>query len=97
LRLHRLAIERIGELGERFEQIVCTGALHHLSDPDAGLNRCGGCPRAMARCTSCLRALRTRLRVHDGDHCIAWTASGRGPARARRDVQALPSIIRPAS
>ncbi len=37
LRLHRLAIERIGELGERFDQIVCTGTLHHLSDPDAGL------------------------------------------------------------
>ena len=37
LRLHRLAIERIGELGETFDQIVCTGVLHHLSDPDAGL------------------------------------------------------------
>ncbi len=37
LRLHQLAIERIGELGETFDQIVCTGVLHHLSDPDAGL------------------------------------------------------------
>jgi SAM-dependent methyltransferase len=37
LQLHRLAIERIGELGETFDQIVCTGVLHHLSDPDAGL------------------------------------------------------------
>jgi SAM-dependent methyltransferase len=37
LRLHRLAIERIGELGETFDQIVCTGVLHHLSDPDVGL------------------------------------------------------------
>ncbi len=37
LRLHRLAIERVGELGETFDQIVCTGVLHHLSDPDAGL------------------------------------------------------------
>ena len=35
--LHRLAIERIEELGETFDQIVCTGVLHHLSDPDAGL------------------------------------------------------------
>ena len=38
LRLHRLAIERVGELGETFDQIVCTGVLHHLSDPDAGLS-----------------------------------------------------------
>jgi len=37
LQLHRLAIERIGELGKTFDQIVCTGVLHHLSDPDVGL------------------------------------------------------------
>jgi SAM-dependent methyltransferase len=37
LQLHRLAIERIGELRETFDQIVCTGVLHHLSDPDIGL------------------------------------------------------------
>jgi SAM-dependent methyltransferase len=37
LRLHRLAIEWVEELGETFDQIVCTGVLHHLSDPDAGL------------------------------------------------------------
>jgi SAM-dependent methyltransferase len=37
LQLHQLAIERIGELSHVFDQIVCTGVLHHLSDPDAGL------------------------------------------------------------
>ena len=37
LQLHQLAIERIAELGETFDQIVCTGVLHHLSDPDMGL------------------------------------------------------------
>jgi SAM-dependent methyltransferase len=37
LHLHQLAIERIGELGETFDQIVCTGVLHHLNDPDVGL------------------------------------------------------------
>jgi 2-polyprenyl-3-methyl-5-hydroxy-6-metoxy-1,4-benzoquinol methylase len=37
LRLHQLAIERVAELGETFDQIVCTGVLHHLSDPDVGL------------------------------------------------------------
>ncbi len=35
--LHRLPIEEAAELGERFDQIVCTGVLHHLADPDAGL------------------------------------------------------------
>ena len=37
LDLHRLAIEQVGELGRTFDQIVCTGVLHHLPDPDAGL------------------------------------------------------------
>ena len=37
LDLHRLAIEEVGELGRSFDEIVCTGVLHHLSDPDLGL------------------------------------------------------------
>jgi SAM-dependent methyltransferase len=37
LDLHRLAIEDIGKLGQIFDQIVCTGVLHHLPDPDIGL------------------------------------------------------------
>jgi len=37
LDLHRLAIEQVGELGQTFDQIVCTGVLHHLADPDARL------------------------------------------------------------
>jgi SAM-dependent methyltransferase len=37
LHLRRLQIERIQDLGDTFDEIVCTGVLHHLSDPDAGL------------------------------------------------------------
>jgi SAM-dependent methyltransferase len=37
LEVHQLPIERVGELGATFDQIVCTGVLHHLADPDAGL------------------------------------------------------------
>jgi 2-polyprenyl-3-methyl-5-hydroxy-6-metoxy-1,4-benzoquinol methylase len=37
LDLHRLAIEEVVELGQMFDQIVCTGVLHHLPDPDIGL------------------------------------------------------------
>jgi 2-polyprenyl-3-methyl-5-hydroxy-6-metoxy-1,4-benzoquinol methylase len=37
LELHRLTIEQVGELGRTFDQIVCTGVLHHLRDPDIGL------------------------------------------------------------
>jgi SAM-dependent methyltransferase len=38
LHVHQLAVERAGELGRSFDQIVCTGVLHHLEDPDAGLS-----------------------------------------------------------
>src|SRR5580765_5079972 len=37
LEVHQLAVERVGDLGAMFDQIVCTGVLHHLADPDAGL------------------------------------------------------------
>jgi SAM-dependent methyltransferase len=37
LQVHQLPIERAGELETTFDLIVCTGVLHHLSDPDAGL------------------------------------------------------------
>lgn len=37
LQLRQLPIERVGELGQTFDQIVCTGVLHHLPDPGAGL------------------------------------------------------------
>jgi SAM-dependent methyltransferase len=37
LDLHRLAIEEVEKLGRTFDQIVCTGVLHHLPDPDTGL------------------------------------------------------------
>jgi SAM-dependent methyltransferase len=37
LDLHRLAIEEVGKLDRSFDQIICTGVLHHLPDPDIGL------------------------------------------------------------
>jgi SAM-dependent methyltransferase len=37
LELRQLAVEDAAELGETFEHVVCTGVLHHLPDPDAGL------------------------------------------------------------
>jgi SAM-dependent methyltransferase len=37
LDLRQLPIERAAELEREFDLIVCTGVLHHLTDPDAGL------------------------------------------------------------
>jgi SAM-dependent methyltransferase len=37
LQIYRLSIERVSDLEMSFDQIVSTGVLHHLEDPDAGL------------------------------------------------------------
>ena len=37
LQIHQLPVERVNELETSFDQIICTGVLHHLADPDAGL------------------------------------------------------------
>ena len=37
LELHQMPIEEAGTLGTSFDQIVCTGVLHHLVDPEVGL------------------------------------------------------------
>ncbi|MGA8533462.1 MAG: class I SAM-dependent methyltransferase [Candidatus Tumulicola sp.] len=42
LELHQLGVERAPELGKRFDHVVCTGVLHHLPDPDAGLRALHG-------------------------------------------------------
>jgi len=42
LTVRELPIERAEELGASFDQIVCTGVLHHLADPQAGLRALRG-------------------------------------------------------
>jgi SAM-dependent methyltransferase len=42
LQVYQLPIDRLNELGKTFDQIVCTGVLHHLADPDAGLTALRG-------------------------------------------------------
>ena len=37
LETRQLAVEDAGDLDQQFDLIVCTGVLHHLADPDAGL------------------------------------------------------------
>jgi SAM-dependent methyltransferase len=37
LEVRQLPIENAADLGRSFDHIICTGVLHHLADPDAGL------------------------------------------------------------
>jgi SAM-dependent methyltransferase len=38
LEVYELPIDRVKDLRTSFDQIICTGVLHHLADPDAGLS-----------------------------------------------------------
>ncbi len=42
LQVYQLPIERASDLEMSFDQILCTGVLHHLADPDAGLRALHG-------------------------------------------------------
>jgi SAM-dependent methyltransferase len=45
LELHRLRIDELSTLGRDFDLIVSTGVLHHLADPQAGMNAVASCLR----------------------------------------------------
>jgi hypothetical protein len=42
LQVCQLPIERVRDLKMSFDQIICTGVLHHLAEPDAGLSALRG-------------------------------------------------------
>jgi SAM-dependent methyltransferase len=45
LELHLLPIEELPSLGRDFDLIVSTGVLHHMADPQTGMNAITGCLR----------------------------------------------------
>ena len=45
LELHRHSIEELPSLGLDFDLVVSTGVLHHLADPQAGMNAVASCLR----------------------------------------------------
>jgi 2-polyprenyl-3-methyl-5-hydroxy-6-metoxy-1,4-benzoquinol methylase len=51
LKTEQRSIEEVGGLAHRFDLIVCTGVLHHLADPDAGLRALGAVLKPEVRST----------------------------------------------
>jgi len=45
LELHRLPIEQVAALGQDFDLIISTGVLHHLEDPQRGMDALAHCLR----------------------------------------------------
>jgi SAM-dependent methyltransferase len=42
LEVHQMRIEDVARLDREFDLVICTGVLHHLEDPDAGLRALAG-------------------------------------------------------
>ena len=51
LEVRQLAVERVAELGQSFEHVVCTGVLHHLPTPMPDCEPCGTCLSRTAHST----------------------------------------------
>jgi SAM-dependent methyltransferase len=64
LELHRLPIEDVASLGRDFDLIISTGVLHHLADPQIGMNALASCLRTEGVLAVMLYATYGRLGVH---------------------------------
>ena len=91
LEVRQLAVERAAELGRSFEHMVCTGVLHHLPDPDAGLRALRDVLEPSRRTQrDGLRALRPR-RV---SICFRTTVGGLASAGRRPNSATSPRASR---
>ncbi len=90
LEARQLSIEDVGQLGECFDHIVCTGVLHHLADPALGLSRLRSVLAPQGAVTLMVYARYGRYGVHLlQDYCRRL-----GLTTSRRDVADLVATLR---
>ena len=84
LEVVQLPVERAAELGCNFDYVVCTGVLHHLSDPDKGLQALHDVLEpdgAMHRDGLCA------LTAEPGRICCRTIAAGSASAHRRKEIR----------
>jgi ubiquinone/menaquinone biosynthesis C-methylase UbiE len=85
-----LALDR---LGARFDVATCTGVLHHMADPDAGLASIAGVLRPGGAVRLALYSHRARAPVRAAHALIAergWQGDARGIRAFRAHILSLP-------
>ena len=90
LEVRQLAIESAAQLDRQFDMIVCTGVLHHLADPDAGL-------RALAPLLKPDGAMYLMLYAsygRTGVHMIQEYCRRLGVTTSPQDIKDLTTVLR---
>lgn len=90
LEVRQLAIESAADLDQQFDMIVCTGVLHHLVDPDAGLRALGSLLKPDGAMYLMLYAPYGRTGVHIIQEYCRRLGVGTSP----QDIKDLTTVLR---
>jgi SAM-dependent methyltransferase len=90
LEIHQLPIERVQELGRRFDKIVCTGVLHHLADPDTGLRDL----RAVLKPDGAMYLMVYATYGRSGIYMIQEYCRQLGVGTSKREIEDLIAVLR---
>lgn len=93
LELHQLSIDDIGTLNQQFDLIMCTGVLHHMPDPVAGLRALQSvlAPRGAMALMVYAKARRAGVyMLQDAFRRMGVTQDEQGIAFVRSVVEGLP-------
>jgi SAM-dependent methyltransferase len=90
LEVRQLPIERVHELGRQFDKIVCTGVLHHLADPDAGLRDL----RAVLKPDGAMYLMVYATYGRSGIYMIQEYCRQLGVGTSKREIEDLIAVLR---
>lgn len=89
LTLRRLSILEAEKLGQGFDLIVCTGVLHHLADPDAGLKAL----RSVLKREGAMQLMVYAIHGRVGIYMIREYCHLLGVARSQEELAALGATL----
>ncbi len=93
LALNQIAVEDVKSLSQDYDYIICTGVLHHLVDPAAGLQALAGVLSAGGVLSAMVYGQHHRAGVYQVQEALRVLGAGRNPAGvalARDTVSRLP-------
>jgi SAM-dependent methyltransferase len=90
LEVRQLAVENVEELDQHFDLIICTGVLHHLADPDAGLRAL----RSVSKPDGALNLMVYAPYGRDGVYMIQEYCRRLGVGTSPEEIRDLVAVLR---